>query len=275
MSTYLVLGATGQVGGALADLLAAAGHTVRRATSRAAGDGQVFVNLVTGAGVADALGGVDGAFLLSPPGHTNQHELLGRVIDEAVAQRIPRLVLMTAMGADADPSSPMRRAELQLEQSGMTWNVIRPNWFMQNFHTYWRHGIVTENAIQLPVGSARGSFIDARDIAAVAAVLLQTDTFANQAFDLTGGEALSHDEVATILTEALGRAIRFDDITPDAMRAGLLGAGLPPDYADFMLMILHYFKLGAAERITEAVPAITGRTPRTFAAYAREYREAF
>ena len=275
MAEFLILGASGQVGGELARQLEAAGHLVRRATSREPGPGQVHVDLRTGAGVREALSGVDGAFLLAPPGYTNQDVLLAPVIDAAVALGVGKLVLMTAMGADADPTAPMRRAELALEASGIAWNVIRPNWFMQNFHTYWRHGIVTADAIQLPVGSARGSFIDVRDIAAVAAVLLQTDTFANRAFDLTGGEALSHDEVATLLSRELGRTIRFEDITPDAMRAGLLAAGLPADYADFMLVILHYFTLGAAERITDAVPMITGAPARTFADYARDYRDAF
>jgi uncharacterized protein YbjT (DUF2867 family) len=275
MSTVLVLGATGQVGSELAQRLEAAGHSVRRATSRPPQAGQVLVNLVTGEGVAEALAGVESAFLMAPPGYTNQDALLGPVIDAARAQRVRQIVLMTAMGADADPTAPMRRAELHLEQSGLGWNVIRPNWFMQNFHTYWRHGIVTANAIQLPVGHAKGSFIDTRDIADVAHVLLTTDTHRHRAFDLTGGDALSHDEVARILSTELQRTITFDDITPDAMRAGLLAAGLPEDYAAFMLTILHYFSLGAAARITDAVPTITGAAPRTFQQYARDYRDAF
>jgi uncharacterized protein YbjT (DUF2867 family) len=275
MSTILVIGATGTVGSELAHLLETAGHTVRRATSRNAGPGQVHLDLTTGAGLSEALAGADGAFLLSPPGHTNQDVLLGPVIEAATAHGVGKLVLMTAMGADADPTSPMRRLELQLEASGLTWNVIRPNWFMQNFHTFWLHGIRTQGAIQLPTGTAKGSFIDARDIAAVAAVLLTGDRFDNQAFDLTGDEALDHAQVAALLSAELGRPLRYDDITPELMRPGLLAAGLPEAYADFLLLILHYFKLGAAERITTAVQDITGHAPRRFAQYARDYREAY
>lgn len=275
MSTFLVIGATGTVGSELARLLETAGHTVRRATSRSAGPGQVHLDLTTGAGLSEALAGADGAFLLSPPGHTNQDVLLGPVIEAAKAHGVGKLVLMTAMGADADPTSPMRRLELQLEASGLTWNVIRPNWFMQNFHTFWLHGIRTQGAIQLPTGTAKGSFIDARDIAAVAAALLTGDRFANRAFDLTGDEALDHAQVAALLSAELGRPLRYDDITPEVMRPGLLAAGLPEAYADFLLLILHYFKLGAAERITTAVQDITGHAPRRFAQYARDYREAY
>jgi uncharacterized protein YbjT (DUF2867 family) len=275
MSIYFVLGASGNVGSELSNLLEAAGHTVRRATSRPAGPGQVHVNVVTGEGVAEALAGVDAAFLLSPPGYTTQDALLGPVVEAAKAQGVKKVVLMTAMGADADPTAPMRKLELHLEASGLTWNVIRPNWFMQNFHTFWLHGIKTANAIQLPTGDAKGSFIDARDIAAVASVLLTTDRFDNQAFDLTGDEQLDHTQVAALLSAELGRTIRYEDITPETMRPGLLAAGLPAAYADFLLLILGYFKLGYSERITTAVQDITGKSPRRFADYAREYRAAY
>jgi uncharacterized protein YbjT (DUF2867 family) len=275
MSIYFVLGASGNVGSELSNLLEAAGHTVRRATSRPAGPGQVHVNVVTGEGVAEALAGVDAAFLLSPPGYTTQDALLGPVVEAAKAQGVKKVVLMTAMGADADPTAPMRKLELHLEASGLTWNVIRPNWFMQNFHTFWLHGIKTANAIQLPTGDAKGSFIDARDIAAVASVLLTTDRFDNRAFDLTGDEQLDHTQVAALLSAELGRTIRYEDITPESMRPGLLAAGLPAAYADFLLLILGYFKLGYSERITTAVQDITGKTPRRFADYAREYRAAY
>lgn len=275
MKTILVLGASGTVGSEVSNMLESAGHSVRRATSRTAESPQVLLDLATGEGLGAALDGADAAFLLSPPGFTNQDKLLIPAIDEAKARGVKKLVLMTAMGADADPSAPLRKVELHLESSGLAWNVIRPNWFMQNFNTYWLHGIATAGAIQLPTGSAKGSFIDARDIAAVAAELLQSDTQDNREFDLTGNEALDHDQVAAVLSRAAGRTIRYEEITPDAMRAGLLAAGLPADYAEFMVTILGYFKLGYSERVTDAVQSITGRAPRTFEAYARDYRDAF
>ncbi len=235
----------------------------------------MHVDLATGAGLTPALTGADAAFLLSPPGFTNQDELLAPVIDAARTLGVGKVVLMTAMGADADPAGPLRKTETHLEGSGLTWNVIRPNWFMQNFNTYWLHGITHAGAIQLPVGDAKGSFIDARDIAAVAAALLVRSDWDNREFDLTGAEALDHDAVARILSQEVGRKIVYDDITPDETRAGLLAAGLPAAYAEFMLVILGFFKLGYAERVTDAVGTITGRAPRTFEGYARDYRDAF
>ena len=276
MSRILVVGASGTVGSELSRLLKAQGQTVLRATSRAAREAdQVQLDLVSQAGLEAAFTGMDLAFLLAPPGHANQEALLAPMIDAARAAGLKKVVLMTAMGANADENSPMRKAERRLEAAGLACNIIRPNWFMQNFNTFWIQGIRTAGQIFLPVGSAKGSFIDARDIAAVAARLLTTDDRQGQDFDLTGPRALDHSEVAAILSRTTGQAIGYTDITPEAMLQGLLGAGLPKDYAEFLVMILGYFKAGYAERTTDAVQQITGQAPRSFEQYAQDYRASW
>lgn len=276
MTQTLVIGANGTVGTELVRLLQARGQQVLQATSKAPSrPGQVQLDLISGAGVAAAFAQADRAFLLAPPGHVNQHELLNPLIDAAKAAGLKKLVLMSAMGANADPNVPLRQAELHLEASGLAWNVIRPNWFMQNFNTFWLSGIQQQGKIFLPVGPAKGSFIDARDIAAVAAELLTGGAFDGRDFDLTGPEALDHDQVAAILSRVAGRAIGFQDIPPEAMLEGLLGTGLPKPYAEFMLLILGYFKAGNAERTTDAVATITGRAPTPFAQYAQDHRAAW
>lgn len=276
MSRILVVGASGTVGSELSRLLVAQGESVRKATSRPpSAPDQVQLDLVSRAGLDAAFDGIERAFLLAPPGHADQESLLAPLIDAATAHRLEKVVLMTAMGADADENAPMRRAERRLEASGLPHHVIRPNWFMQNFNTFWLHGIQTAGQIFLPVGHAKGSFIDARDIAAVAARLLTSDAIPEREFDLTGPRALDHDEVAALLTQACGRTITFTDITPEAMLQGLLGAGLPADYAAFLVQILGYFKAGHAERTTDAVQRITGRAPRSFEQYAKDYRASW
>ncbi|MFC7459580.1 NAD(P)H-binding protein [Hydrogenophaga defluvii] len=273
MTTTLVIGASGQIGSTLADLLAAQGQTVRRATSRVATQaGEVTVNMDTGEGLAAALAGADQLFLMCPPGFANQHELLIPAIDAAKTAGLRKLLMLSAMGANADESIPLRRAELHLERSGLAWNVIRPNWFMQNFHTFWLEGIQSQGQIFLPVGDAKGSFIDTRDVAAVAAKLLSSDSFVNAAHDLTGNEAFDHHQVAAILSQAAGRPIGYTDIPEDAMRQGLLGAGLPADYAEFLLVILGAFKAGFAERTTDAVQRITGQAPIRLERYAQDFK---
>ena len=276
MAKVLVVGASGTVGSALVERLRAKGEEVVRATSRPALESdQVHLALPSGEERGRAFEGVDRLFLLSPPGFTQGDVLLNPLVDEAKARGLRKVILMTAMGADADESLPLRKAERHLEASGLAYNILRPNWFMQNFHTFWIQGILSQGKILLPVGRAKGSFIDARDIAAVAAELFTTTRFDGRAFDLTGSQALDHDEVAVILSRESGRTITYEEVSPEAMREGLLHAGLPRDYAEFLLVILGYFKAGYAERITDAVETITGAAPRSFENYAREYRKAW
>ncbi|PIQ26890.1 nucleoside-diphosphate sugar epimerase [bacterium (Candidatus Blackallbacteria) CG17_big_fil_post_rev_8_21_14_2_50_48_46] len=276
MSKVLILGASGHVGSELAKILKAAGEPVALATSRQPEQpDQVHLNLVTGEGLDTAFVGVDRAFLMAPPGYTNQDQLLGPVIEAAKQNKLQKLVLMTAMGADANAEAPMRKAELILEASGVPYQILRPNWFMQNFNTFWIHGILQAGKIFLPVGQAKGSFIDVRDIALAAAKLLRSDQFVNQAFNLTGSEALDHNQVAEILSEVSGKKITYEEISAGVMRENLLAAGLPADYTEFLLMILEYFRLGYSEAITSDFETITGQAPISFRKYAEDFRQAW
>ena len=182
---------------------------------------------------------------------------------------------MTAMGADADPESPFRRAEVELEQSGLTYNIIRPNWFYQNFNTFWVQGIVEQNKILLPAGNVKVSFIDARDIAAVAATLLTTDEFDNQAFNLSGLDAVDHSEVAQAISNVVSREVTYEEIEPEVLKAGLLGAGLPEDYVDFMLLIFGFLREGYNAGLTDEVEKILGRKPRGLNQYTEDFKKAW
>ncbi|HET8747218.1 MAG TPA: NAD(P)H-binding protein, partial [Ramlibacter sp.] len=253
MNTYLVVGASGTVGSCVVHGLVDRGEEVRAMTSRAeragAREGKVLwvhANLATGEGVAEAFEGVQRAFLLAPPGHADQHAVLRPLIDEARRRQLEKVVLMSAMGANAVETTPLRQAELALERSGLAYNIVRPNWFMQNFHTFWLHGINTQGKILLPAGKAKVSLIDARDIADVVLRLLTSHDLDNQAFDITGPEALDHDEVAAILSRVTGKTIRYQEITPEQMNQALLGAGLPADYAAFLVTILGFLAQGYA-----------------------------
>jgi len=280
MATYLVTGASGTVGSNIVKDLVAQGHQVRATTSRKDATGKkgnvetVLVNLATGEGIAAALKGVDGAFLLAPPGYADQQKLLSPLVAEAKKQKTGKVVLMTAMGANA-ADTPFRRVEQELEASGLRYNIVRPNWFMQNFQTFWVHGINGDGKIALPAGTAKTSFIDTRDIAAVAVRLLTTNDQDNKAFDITGPESLTHAEVAEILSKETGRAIAYQDVDPDVLRKGLLAGGVPADYTEFILVILDFLKQGYAERTTNEVKNLLGREPIRFAKYAKDSRSAW
>lgn len=274
--TILVVGASGTVGSELVSLLKAEGHQVRTTTSKEPKTADaVKIDIATGEGVHKAFEGVEKAFLLSPPGYADHYKMLSPLIQEAKRRGLKKVVLMTAMGANADENSGFRRAEIELEKSGLNYNIVRPNWFMQNFNTFWIGGIQQFGKILLPAGQAKTSFIDAKDISAVVAKLLTSDKFANRDFDITGPEAIDHAAVARALSEVSGKNIVYEDIPEQTFLNGLYAAGLPRDYADFLGLIMGFLKAGYSSRKTDHVKEILGREPRSIQTYAKENRKAW
>jgi uncharacterized protein YbjT (DUF2867 family) len=275
------VGASGTVGTEITRQLAAQGYRVRTTTSKKATAGtkngveQVQINLHTAAGVEAAFDGVERAFLLSPAGYADQYALLAPLIREAKRRSLKKVVLMTAMGANAVETAPLRRAEIDLEKSGVPYNIIRPNWFMQNFNTFWIRGISEQGKVLVPAGNAKVSFIDARDIASVAVKLLVSDEHNNRDFDLTGPRAIDHNEVAQEIARATGRKVVYQEIEPATLKHGLVSAGVPEDYVDFLLMIFGFLREGYSARTTDGVERLLGRAPGDFAQYAKDYKDVW
>lgn len=273
MEKYLIIGASGNVGSEIVKILKDQKKEIITTTSKKTNSHKesVYANLLTKEGFEQAFEGVTRAFFMSPAGYADQYQILSPLIQEAKNRKIEKVVLMTAMGADASDESPMRKAELELIHSGISYNIIRPNWFMQNFNTFWVSTIKEQGKILLPVAESKTSFIDTNDIAAVAAKLLTNDDFSNKDFVLTGPQSLSHDEVASIISEVTGKKITFNDINPDILKENLLKAGLPKDYTDFLLTILTYVKAGYNAPVTDNVKLILGREPKNFLQYAKAH----
>lgn len=274
--SFLVVGGSGQVGSGIIRILREAGHRVRATTGKApSSPDQVRVDLLTGTGLDAAFQGVQRAFFLSPAGHPDQYSILAPLVRKAKEAGLEKVVLMTAIGVEANDSAPLRRAEIELEKSGLAYNILRPSWFMQNFQTYWLHDIREHGAIRLPAGTGKTGFIDVRDISAAAAAVLSGDRFQNQAFTLTGPKALDHHEVARTLSAASGKSIGYQDISPEEFKRGLLAAGLPEAYADLLVLLIGFLKQGYVATVNDNVQSLTGRPPRTLEAYAKDNKSAW
>lgn len=275
----LIVGANGTVGTELVRILKSEGQKIKSTTSKESyiKDGVEYsqVNLATGEGVHKAFEGVEKAFLLSPPGHADQYKILSPLVQEAKRRGLKKVVLMTAMGANASDATPFRKAEIELEKSGLNYNIIRPNWFFQNFNTFWGQGIKNEFKIALPAASAKVGFIDTRDVSEVAAKLLVSDAFNNKDFDLSGPAAVDHDEVAAEISKVISKKITYENIAPEKLGATLLSWGLPKDYVDFMLLIFGFLREGYNSRVTPNVEIITGKAPRSLAQYAADFKTSW
>lgn len=271
----LVLGAGGNVGRPLVQALLARGESVKAASrSGKAVDGAegVAFDYARPETFAAAFDGVDRAYVMLPGGHVNSKELLLPVIEEAAKRKV-KVVLQSVFGVDADDSIPYRQVEIALERSGTRYVILRPNWFADNFHTYWKPGI-DHGVIALPAGDGKSSFIDVRDIADSAAAALTSEAFDGRAFNLTGPEALGYAEAARLLSSVLGKPVSYQPIDDEAFIAMLTGAGVPADYAAFLAAIFYPVREGWTAAVTPDVQALTGKAPRSLGTYARDHAEA-
>lgn len=225
---------------------------------------------------APVLEGADRVFLLEPQGPSGEAPDTFMVpFVEAAARGRRKIVLMTQSGVEADDGIPLRKVEIALERSGTPFVILRPMWFMDNFHTIWLQPIKEAGVMRLPAAGSRSTFIDSRDIAAVAAAALQTDRYDGQHFTLTGPEALDYYEAAAILSKAAGREIRYVPVDDDSFRISLIDAGLPAEYASYITDLFGPTREGAASVISPAVEDLTGRSPRTLEQYARDNASAW
>jgi uncharacterized protein YbjT (DUF2867 family) len=124
-------------------------------------------------------------------------------------------------------------------------------------------------------GDAKVSVVDVRDNAAAAAAALTEPGHEGRTYDLTGPEALTHAEMAAALSHAVGRPVAFIDVPPEAMRDALLGAGLPLWQADGVVEDYAHYRRGKASAVASGVQDATGKPPRAFSAFARDYAPAF
>jgi len=200
------------------------------------------------------------------------------LVERAVAAGVRHGVLSTAMGVEmADENqNPLRRAEKLIQASGMAYTILRPNWFMQNFSSgFMLPSIRAAGGIFLPAGDAKTSFIDVRDIAAVAAAVLTEAGHAGKAYALTGSQALSYDEAVTIISRAAGHEIRYVAISDEDMRRSMATAGTPPEQVEMFSGLFNGVRQGWTAPVIPTVAEVLGRPPITLEQFADDHAAAW
>ncbi|MFI1973312.1 NAD(P)H-binding protein [Streptomyces cinnamoneus] len=269
--TTLVIGATGTTGSRTAAALIAAGHRVRaasRGATRLPGAEPVRFDWYSPATFTDALAGVEGVYLVPPVGDPDPAAVMLPFLRQARAAGVRRAVLLSS---SAVPEGGPGVGAVHRALHGLfdQWAVLRPSWFMQNFTGAHAHArsIRDEGLILTATGTGRVGFVDADDIAAVAARALTGDRAPNAELVLTGPGALSYDDIAAVVTEVTGRSVTHRNLTYEQMR-DRLAASLPLEFAALLAGMDLAIRRGAEDRTTDTVQRLTGRPPRSFRAVA-------
>lgn len=264
----LVMGATGLVGGGVGRELRARGVPFRVASRSAA----VPFDLTDASTFGRALEGIEKVFLIARPGDDEPHVVAAPLLSAMRAAGVRHVVNLTAFGAELRPTFGLRLLELALEGSGLAWTHLRPNWFMQIFDVPPLGPILrTTGRLALPAGDARVSFVDARDVSAVAAAALLDPGFQGRALSLTGPEALDHDAAVRAIGAAAGTTMRYHPQTEEEARAALAAAGFASARIERLIGFYRLVRSGLASPVTPDVEHALGRPPRGFRAFAADY----
>jgi uncharacterized protein YbjT (DUF2867 family) len=282
MRQTLIFGATGTVGREVVSQLMAANVGVRalvRSPDFANLSAQVEIvqgDLTMPDTLDPALEDADAVFLVWTAPLAAAAPALARI-----AKYGPRVVFLSAPHRTAHPffqqPNPMAtlHAEVErlIEASGVQWTFLRPGMFAANALGWWAPQIRAGDVVRWPYAEAPTAPIHERDIAAVAVRMLCENGHGGEDYVLTGPQSLSQSEQVGIIGEALGRALRFEEIFPEDARRELL-AGMPLPIIN-MLLNAWAAGIGQPAFVTSAVAEITGTPARTFRDWVSDHAAEF
>lgn len=281
----LVTGATGNNGSEIIKQLAAQGVQVRAMVhnrDHASAITLPNVEIVEGdfdqpETLTSALTDIKRVFLLTNSTEHAQAQQLA-FVDAAKQSGVKHIVKLSQFAANAD--SPVRflryhaAVESAIQSSGMAYTFLRPNLFMQGLLAF-RSTIAEQNAFYAAADDAKISIVDVRDIATAAVAALTESGHEGKTYDLTGPQSLTHTEMAGYLSSALGREIKFVDVSPESMREALVGMKMPPWQADGLLEDYAHYRRGEAAAVLSGVQDATGKFPSSFEKFTRDYAAVF
>jgi uncharacterized protein YbjT (DUF2867 family) len=275
----LVTGATGRAGGSVLNQLLHKGVAVRalvRDPERAAlpeGVEAVRGDLADPSSLGPALEDVDSVFLVWP---TIAADHTAPAVVTEIAKRARRVVYLSANGVSADASGGILGSHAMLERliedAGVEWTFLRPTGFAANTLN-WAPQIRAEGVVRWFHGAARRALIHERDIAAVGVRALTGDALIGTRPVLTGPAAISQVEQAQTIGDAIGRPVRFEEVSDEVARRKIF-AGQPAAVVDGLLAA-HAALVVNPELVNDTVEQLTGTPARTFAEWAADHAADF
>lgn len=274
----LVTGATGNVGRAVVDSALARGlfpTAARRSLDHAELPGnvpKVALDFYLPDTWPTALEGQQALFLVRPPAIADVKATLNPFIDVARQAGVEHIVFLSVAGADKTPFVPHRQVEDHLASRGDRYTSLRPGFFAQNLQNAYRRDIIEDNRLFVPAGHAPVNWIDVRDVAEVAALIFENPVVHRaQAHTLAGPEPVTWAAVAQMLSEVLGRDIRYEAASiPQYVlhlrRRDLLWGAIA------VQTILHVLlRLGQGAIEDDTLERLLGRPGRSIATYIRDH----
>ncbi|PRY25069.1 uncharacterized protein YbjT (DUF2867 family) [Aliiruegeria haliotis] len=276
MAKILVTGANGKTGQQVVAALGKAGLSARRATRHPLAPGDVRFDFLDPATWDDALGGVQGLFLMRPPAIARIDSTLAPLIAAARVAGVQHICFLSVAGADRMRFIPHAAVERALREGPADWSILRPGFFAQNLQDAYIHDIRHDDRLFVPAGRGRVAFVDLRDVGSLAArILAEPERHIGAAYTLTGPVAATFDEVAEALSQTTGRAITYRAASVPGYLAHLRKQRLPVAQTLVQTALHVGLRFGQAERVDPTLATQLGRPPRSIFDYVHDHAEAW
>ena len=225
--------------------------------------------------IRQALDGVERVFLVAPV-VPNIPELENNVVVEAKKSGVRHIVKFSALGGRESTFPRLHtESEDRIKASGLPYTFLRPNGFMQNLIIYNLGTINSQNAFYGSQGDAAVSYVDLRDVGALAARVLTEPGHEGKAYEITGPTALTNRQMAEILSDDIGRTITYVDLPSDQFAAGMRAAGAPEFNIKGLVDLNALYAAGKAQRISRDFEDVMKRKPTSFEQFSRDHVDAF
>lgn len=284
--TILVTGSTGNVGSQVVKQLSSFKGKVRAAVQsknraqeiKNTGAELVEMNFNNTETVNAAFKGVQKLFLLTPFA-PNMVEISENLVEQARKANVDHIVKQSAFGSNMNQVTTRNRLHQEVEEiielSGINYTFLRPMPFMQNYLGF-ADSIRTQGTFSIPVGDSKTSFVDTRDIAAVAVqALTKSKEHTNKVYNITGPEAISNYEIAEILSNIGKKRITYVDVSDNDARRRMKNSGMQEWAVESLMELFGFQKDGNASIVSLDVERITDRKPISFVQFATDYADLF
>lgn len=286
--TFLITGATGNIGSQLIKKLSNENVNIRAAVHSLSRSDKI-----QSLGVRDLVEidfdmpskiqysifkDVDKLFLLTPNFDTKG---ILKILEEAKKAGVQHIIQLSSdsvslASAESKGTKIFKEKEKMIQESGIPYTILRPTAFMQNFLNN-GFTIKTQNKFYLPWGKGKVRSVDTRDIASVAAKILISDSenYKNKSYSITGPEALSCYDIAKIFSEILENNIEFVDVSEEESFNEMRRMSMSDILIEYILELSRIIKQDSVSNISSSVEEITGKKPITFRKFVEDYKEAF
>lgn len=182
---------------------------------------------------------------------------------------VKKIVLLSGKG-----EVEAEACEAIVKNSGVEYTIVRASWFNQNWSESFFLDPILSGEVALPMSNVLIPFVDANDIAEVAATVLLDNNYNGKTIEVTGPELITFKDIIHTISTVTNRNLNFHEITLEQYIEGMRQMQLPED----VIWLIEYLFSNVLtnpnnQKISNDIEQVLGRKARTFLEYAKETAE--